>query len=163
MPGLRKRSVLPDLLAFDGDWDRYVERVYQRFVDTLVTVPVTFRGSRVSCRYSPASKGKHFAFWHLISEGADEEERIPDLRRCERVPWVAWSIQNADTHPDLVWWLGPRGRDNNVVILNQTERFAVILGERRAYYMLLTAYPVGTRRFERLLVEYGSATGPKKS
>ncbi len=41
-------------------------------------------------------------FWHLTS-GRDEEtgERVPDLRRCERLPWVRAMIENS-TQPEVL-------------------------------------------------------------
>ena len=50
---------------------------------------------------STKTKGKGYAFWHVISEAPqsnnrNESERIPNLRRCERIRWIAWAIEQAD-------------------------------------------------------------------
>lgn len=31
--------------------------------------------------------GKEATFWHMIQEGRIEEDRTPDIRRCERIRW----------------------------------------------------------------------------
>jgi hypothetical protein len=43
-------------------------------------------------------------FWHLTHREDDGTgERMPDLRRCERLPWVSCIINNA-TAPELLFW-----------------------------------------------------------
>lgn len=97
----------------------------------------------------PESKRKGYGFWHLISEAPDqgnrdEDERIPDLRRCERVRWVAWCIQNAH-EAGFSWWENERGRETHVVIWAEEHDFAVVLAKRLTqqgprFYLLKTAY-----------------------
>ena len=101
--------------------------------------------------------GKHFSFWHLISTGNDEENRTPDLRRCERISWIGWIISNIDTDPEITWWQNARGRNTHIVILHELEAYAVILAERNNYYMLKTAYTVTPRRVANLIRERDQA------
>ncbi|MNH30689.1 hypothetical protein D3C79_909980 [compost metagenome] len=42
---------------------------------------------RLGLKRHPVIQGKEATFWHMISEGNDEAERLPDLRRCERIRW----------------------------------------------------------------------------
>lgn len=157
----------PELLRFDGDWERYVSHAYEAFLETFVQSGVQFRGCRVTAPYRPESHGKHFSFWHVISEAPDpknrnEEERIPDLRRCERIRWIAWAIRQADAGGGGVsWWENTRKRDTHIVIWAEEHDFAVILGKRRGYYVLKTAYcnlKSGRRRsFEKEKKKYWRA------
>lgn len=136
----------PALLVFGGDWSTYEELVYQAFLETLVRADVRFQGYRVKAPYRPESRGKHFSFWHLISEAPNtgnrnEEDRIPDIQRCERVRWISWVIQQADAEVEqFSWWENRRGRDTHVVIWAEGHDFAVILGKRSDYFVLKTAY-----------------------
>lgn len=149
----------PALLPFEGDWSSYEEVVYEAFLDSFVRANITFRGGRVSAPYRPESRGKHFSFWHVISEAPhpgnrNEEDRVPDTRRCERIRWIAWAIQGADANQDgISWWENCRGRNTHVVIWAERWDFAVVLGKRRDYYVLKTAYcnlrPKRIRDFER--------------
>lgn len=149
----------PELLPFDGDWPSYVEAVYEAFVETFVQSDVQFRGRRVTAPYRPESQGKHFSFWHVISEAPhpsnrNEEDRIPNIARCERIRWIAWAVRQANAGTaGISWWENARGRDTHVVIWAEEHDFAVILGKRRDYYVLKTAYcnlRSGRRRtFER--------------
>lgn len=136
----------PALLPFEGDWPLYEEALYDAFLETFVRRNIKFRGRAVSAPYRPESRGKHYSFWHVISEAPhpgnrNEEERIPDIQRCERIRWIAWAIEQADAGCDgLSWWENRRGRDTHVVIWAERWDFAVILGKRRDYYVLKTAY-----------------------
>lgn len=136
----------PALLPFEGDWSSYEEAVYEAFLESFVRPDILFQGCTVSAPYRPESRGKHFSFWHVISEAPhpgnrNEEDRIPDIQRCERIRWIAWAIQQADAGGDgMSWWENRRGRDTHVVIWAEPWDFAVILGKRRDYYVLKTAY-----------------------
>lgn len=148
---------LPDLFPFHGDWDRYEEELYEIYLETIVRSSLAFGGVPVRSRFEPSTKNKGYSFWHLISEGEQEEERIPDPRRCERIRWVAWLIQNATSHSDLCWWENKRGNNIHVVIWHEREEFAVVLAKRPGYFLLKTAYWVKTYRrkdFERERAEY---------
>ncbi|WP_291470443.1 hypothetical protein [Acidovorax sp.] len=105
----------PDLmlLASYSDWATYEDALYAAYLETVAHAGLVFRGDPVKVRYMPESKCKGYGFWHLISEAPDqgnrdEDERIPDPRRCERVRWVAWCIQNAH-ETGFSWWENERG------------------------------------------------------
>src|SRR5438132_14165658 len=103
----------PHLLPFDGDWNRYEETVYEAFLNTFVRVDIRFCGLRVKAQYRPETRGKGFSFWHTISSAPektnrDENDRIPDIRRCERISWISWMIENANEE-GFCWWENERG------------------------------------------------------
>ena len=137
---------LPELFPFHGDWSQYEDELYHIYKDTIVEAGIIFQGLPVRTQYRPPTKGKGFGFWHMISEGSEEEERTPDIFRCERIRWVAWLIKNAEKSNELSWWENKRGRNTHVVIWNEQENFAVVLAKRKDYYLLKTAYLVKSRR-----------------
>lgn len=143
----------PDLmrLADHADWEAYEDALYAVYLQTVAHAGLRFKGDPVKVRYMPESKRKGYGFWHLISEAPDqsnraEEERIPDLRRCERVRWVAWCIQQANASAaGFSWWENQRGRETHVVIWAEAHDFAVVLAKRQTqqgprFYLLKTAY-----------------------
>ncbi len=143
---------LPELLPFHGDWPRYEDELYEVYLETIVRSRLTFRNLPVKAKYAPPTKNKGYGFWHLISEGQNEDDRIPDLRRCERIQWVAWLIQNTTTERELSWWENVRGSNTHIVIWHEKENFAVVLAKRNKYFLLKTAYWVKEYRrkdFER--------------
>jgi len=47
---------------------------------------------------------KESIFWHLTHrEDKKTGERLPDMRRCERLPWIKAVIENRDK-PELLNW-----------------------------------------------------------
>lgn len=143
---------LPELFLFHGEWSRYEEELHAIYLETIIHSGLTYCGLPVKTKYAPPTKNKGYGFWHLISEGESEEERIPDFRRCERIRWVAWLIRNAKTEKDLSWWENKRGSNTHIVIWHEKESFAVVLAQRTGYFLLKTAYLVKQQRrrdFER--------------
>ena len=135
----------PELLLFNGDWPTYENKIYEAFLDTIVRTEILFQGLRVNAQYRPETRGKGFSFWHTISEAVDrrnrnEEDRIPDFRRCERIHWIRWVIENAGKD-GFSWWENQRSGNTHVVIWAEKHDFAVVLAKRRDYYVLKTAYP----------------------
>jgi len=137
---------LPELVYFHGDWAEYIEKLYTIYEQEIVYGDLKFKGLPVKCQYRPPSQGKGYGFWHVISNGPVEDERIPDLRRCERIRWISWFIRNVGHEPRISWWQNRRGSNTHVVIWIEEEDFAVILAKRSKYYLLKTAYCVTPHR-----------------
>lgn len=145
---------LPSLVLFDGDWDKYVRVLYGHFRQDFVDTSPSFRGARVGIKRGPMDQGKEATFWHIISEGSREEERLPDMRRCERIRWPRPIIEHADDSPILVWE-SVRGGDKRIAIWFAEAEYLVILARRKGYVLLWTAFPVTMKhRKEKLQKEY---------
>jgi hypothetical protein len=148
--------VPPELVLFEGEWTLYEDEIYQCFVATVVRGRLTFENMPISVQYRPETNGKHFGFWHVISESENrhnhaEEDRIPDIKRCERIKWIAWLIKNY-TADGVSWWKNKRKGKTHIVIWAEELDFAVILAERKGYYLLKTAYwvkPFRKRQFTK--------------
>lgn len=137
---------LPELIPFQGNWDEYLESLYAIYQKEIVKGGLAFEDLPIRCQFRPPSKGKGFGFWHLISEGSEEDERVPDIRRCERLRWIAWIIQRAGGDTRVSWWENQRGRNTHIVLWLEQYDFAVILARRSGYYLLKTAYCVKPHR-----------------
>lgn len=158
----------PDLIRFSdyaGDWDTYIDAVYAAYMVELVHGKLTFLGKSLSFKHAPATDGKGFAFWHAVSESTEtklEEDRIPDLRRCERITWAAHMLSNigADgSAGDIVWWRSPR-KPKRVVIWIKSGDYAVILEERTTYWLFWTAYDVKPHRAASFAKEHAEHWEP---
>ena len=144
---------LPDLMPLQGEWADYVDAIYQVYVEQVANGGLTFNSLRITCQFRPESQGKHFGFWHVISEGDSESDRLPDLRRCERITWIAYLIANVDTDADITWWGNKRGTNTHVVIWHEAENFVVILAARNGYYLLKSAYCPESHRAKTFIKE----------
>lgn len=145
-------SWLPPIAELDGEWEPYCDELFRVFKRDIHAA--RFHGKRVSRRRMPEVAGKPDGFWHVTSEAfeKDSEERIPDMRRCERVPWIGPMINAAGSGRVLCWKSDRSARNgHNVVIALPTFEYAVILGNRRSrdgdeYMLLVTAFPPASRR-----------------
>lgn len=149
----------PNIVVFSGnDWESYQNDLFSIFEDTIIKNKLLFQGLPVTPRRFPEYKGKHFTFWHLISEGEKEDDRTPDLRRCERIGWISWIIKNCENHPGISYWENQRGNSRNVVLWYEEGQFAVILAKRSKYFVMLSAYQITEERriktFQRDRDEY---------
>ena len=131
---------LPDLVPFEGDWNSYVEWLYKIYMQEVVYGRLIFSNLPIKTRYHPPSRGKGSGFWHVIQEGPSEDERIPDLRRCERISWISWMIRNATKDDRISWWEEVRRSYRDVLIWLEQEDYLVVLSKRKGYYLLKTAY-----------------------
>jgi hypothetical protein len=132
----------PDLLpltVYGGDWVAYEAELYRIFMADLAKGRVRFGGLRVACRRNPETEGKWASFWHLVQEGPVEDDRLPDLRRCERIRWVRWVIENAVEHAEIDIWQNTRKTEVNTLLWFR-EEYLVVLGQRQDYWLLRTAY-----------------------
>lgn len=129
----------PGLIPFTGDWLAYETELYRIFTDEIAAGGLEFRGLRVNCRRSPEAAGRWAGFWHLIQEGRVEDDRLPDLRRCERLCWIRWIIERAEDDDAIDEWQNERNGARNTLLWYQ-EEYLVVLAERSSYWLLKTAY-----------------------
>lgn len=157
------QDLLPELIRFSnygGNWDKYLDALYKCFLEQIVNANLSFDGVPVRCRFLPKTDGKGFGFWHLISEsknGGKEEDRVPDISRCERISWIPWIIKQFRRNNDIDWFENTRGSSNNIVLWYRPVNYVVILSKRNGYYLLLSAYTLTHHRekaFEEELKAY---------
>jgi hypothetical protein len=158
---------LPALITLEscnGNWDQYLDLIYGYFkVDWLDSRPM-YEGRRLGLRKHPMVKGKESTFWHLISEGANEDDRLADFRRCERIRWVRPIIEAAGLRADVLVWKQIRSGKTNIAIALQDFSYIVFLGERSSptgdYLLPLTAYVVASmHKRDRYRREWQKFTG----
>ena len=144
---------LPSLVrlrAYGGDWNAYLAAVYHRFEQDFKDDPPHFRGLRVGLKRHPIVDGREAIFWHLVSEGSEEGERLPDLRRCERIRWLrAVIVHNEDEEVKV--WENTRNRDRRICLWLRDQEYLVILARRSGYVLLWTAYCVTRAHRKRKL------------
>lgn len=153
---------LPQLIYLNshgGDWDRYLEAVYAIFCADFITTNLKFDGRDLRLKRHPVEKGKEATFWHFISDGKTEADRIPDLRRCERIGWPKAIISNCKDGCLKTWCEVVRG-DLRIHIFCEEAEYLLVLADRGAYVLPWTAYPVPRPHQRRKLIErWKRATG----
>lgn len=93
----------------------------------------------------PMEQGKDATFWHMISEGKTEADRLVDFRRCERIRWPRPIVESVPS-ADLRIWPERRKGENRIAIALSDFSYIFILAERKGrtgiYYIPWTAYYV---------------------
>jgi len=87
---------------------------------------------------------KELTFWHLIQESAkgpvrNEDNRIPDPRRCERIRWPRAIIEHTTDAAVQVWETDREGKPRICLWLEEAE-YLVVMAKRKCDARLLTAY-----------------------
>jgi hypothetical protein len=148
---------LPDLLlleTFGGNWQRYEDAVFAQFYTDFIESRPTFLNEPVYITKNPLKKGKERGFWHCVQEGLIEEDRTPDLRRCERIRWIRPVIENIND-PQIKKWPTQRGRKNRYQIWVEEADYLVVLEKRpSSWYLWTTYYTDRPHTREKLRKEY---------
>lgn len=131
------------LTDHNGKWDTFIDAIYSIFEQDFIKTECRFRKSRVGVRPQPSHDNKWFTFWHCVSEGRVEDHRTPDLRRCERIPWMRPIIEH-DAEACVELWSSKKKGDKRLYLWYD-EEYLVVLGKRSGYYVLITAFPTNRR------------------
>ena len=135
---------LPELVLFseyNNEWPQYEEALYAFFRKDFILSRPRFSGVRLGLKRYPYEYGKEATFWHMISEGNKEDDRTPDLRRCERIRWPKPVIEHAEEVVIKAWENKKRG-ETRICLWLESQEYLVILARRKGYVLLWTAYPV---------------------
>lgn len=138
----------------NGEWERYLAAVYRHFVRDFISSKPRYQDKRFAMKRHPSTDGKEATFWHIISEGKDEANRIPDMRRCERIRWPR-PVIDAIESGRIKMWVAQKKGDTRPHIVTEDFSYLVVLADRGEYFLLWTAYPLQfPRDRERLRKEY---------
>ena len=148
---------LPDLVIFrdyDNNWDRYLEALYKFYKKDFIYSKPIFCDKRLGIKKNPYYNNKEATFWHIIQEGKKEDERTPDLRRCERIRWPKPIIEHRDKIGIKIWENirhKKKGIQHSICIWFKDAEYLVILRKRSSYILFWTAYPVTENHRKRKL------------
>jgi hypothetical protein len=136
---------LPPLVLledYSGNWDAFLAATYEFFKQDFVeNTPPLFQGRRLGLKRHPIARGKEATFWHFVQEGPIEEDRLPDLRRLERIRWPRPIIEQ-ESDPEIKVWRNKRKGKDRICLWYEQESYLVILDDRGSYLLPWTAYPV---------------------
>lgn len=141
---------LPELELFTNynTWADYEAVLYSIFKNDFLDNQPCFKNLKVNVKHYPIEFGKEEAFFHTTCKNySGVQERVPDLRRCERIRWIRAFIENYNCDPTLCEkcdgvkvWVEPYKSKNRVHILLEEELYVVVLEERSTYFLLITAF-----------------------
>jgi hypothetical protein len=138
---------LPELFPVNPWQQDTYEALYRVFERDFKVSPPVYAGQPVW--FFPEMEGrKEKIFWHLTSR--DDKEaggRLPDFRRCERLPWVRSMLDHSDK-PEILAWDHDEG-DGTVKTYVWLESYDFVV--------IMKKYSNGRRRLiTSFWVEYGN-------
>ena len=156
---------LPSLELFEDykSWRSYEEHIYNIFHADFIKTRPLFEGNQVKVRFHPKEYGKEEGFYHVTCQDYQKDgERVPDLRRCERIRWVRSFIENYNCNLDecdecegIKIWYEPYKSNIRVHILLEEEIYVVVVEKRERYCLLVTAFYIDKRHsLEKMLKRY---------
>jgi len=91
---------------------------------------------------------KEEGFYHVTCQDYNNDgDRVPDLRRCERIRWVRKFIENYQCNKETCTicsgvkvWDEPYKNTFRTHILLEEEKYMVVIEKRHNYCLLITAY-----------------------
>lgn len=140
--GLDKLPEIITLEEFGGDYHAFIDAVYDVFFRDFIRHKALFGSNELNLRFKPLQQNRAYAFYHMTHTGEDEDNRIPDLRRCERMPWARPTIEQCEALGLKFWEQNRRGESRICIWLEaeEDEHYFVVLAVRKTYVMLLTAF-----------------------
>ncbi len=137
--------VLPELVLLEdygGNYERFIQAVYAVFQRDFVKYKTKFRGEELRLKWHPIYQDKAYTFYHMTHKGEDEQNREPDFRRCERMPWAKPVIENCDAWNLKIWPQIRKGSNRLCIWLDLEEEpdYVLILDVRKDYKLLWTAF-----------------------
>lgn len=147
------KECLPEIIECENlaEWNEYLNGLYEAvFKPQFVKTKPIFKGWSVLSRREPLDGEWEHGFTHmthvnLLHTSNDPNDRVPDLRRSERLNWVKpiiehyeCSIEN-DCGKILYWEEMFRGRIR-CNLLFEEERFQIVLEKVKTVYFLITSF-----------------------
>ncbi len=146
---------LPPLVLFtdfDGNWEVYEEELYRFFSRDFIDSKPFYDGKNVGLLHRPSFDGKDGTFWHIISDGKIEEDRLPNLRRCGCIRWPRPIIENSKDNQIKVWEKRKGGKRKVLLWLEDSD-YLVILLMRPTHMLFLSSYPIEYPHTKRRLIK----------
>lgn len=145
-----------------GEYAQYEEKLYKIFLNLYEHNSLVYAGKSVCMKHYPPDYGEKTGFYHMICEDyqhtKNEEDRKPNIRRCERIEWAKELIEGCPHLCDKIMiWENERHGKRNILLFCPDLDYLVVLGKRKDYFLLTTAYPVDyPNRRNDLISEYST-------
>lgn len=145
---------LPPMVTVNP-WTKYTfDTLYSIFKRDFKDAQPKYKGHTVWF-FPEIEDGKEVIFWHLTHrEDRETGERLPDLRRCERLSWVKSILENPDK-PEVLAWDNKEGDGSiKTYLWLKSFNFLVLMkkyrdGRRRLITSYYVNYPHKRRNLEK--------------
>jgi hypothetical protein len=152
----KKPSWLPEMFRVDPWTEKSFDILYEIFKQSFISSKAYYKGF-VVWFFPEKEDSRETIFWHLTTrEDKESGVRLPDFRRCERLPWARPMIDNANDPSVFAWDFEEGNGDIKTYVWLKDFDYLIILkkykdGQRR----LITSFWVEYQNFkEKLLKKY---------
>lgn len=141
---------LPEVFPINPWTCNTYEELYRVFCDDIRDASLRYRGNRVWF-FPDKEEGKELIFWHLTTRKQQTSpvprrklkfkrngtlrdqsaQRLPDLRRCERLPWINPLIRHTGNMDVLAWNYKEGSGDIKTYLWIKQEAFVVVMKRYR--------------------------------
>lgn len=143
---------LPDMLDLTN-WDNNTfNLLYNIFSNDFINKTVRHKNNIILIDRNIID-GKEATFWHITTrEDKKNNDRFPDHRRCERLPWLKHILEN--NHSDILSWEYKEadGIIKTYVWLKDHDYVAILKNTKHGL-ILITAYWVEYGNTKRKLMQ----------
>ena len=168
---MEEDRILPQKILLEdygGDYHRYIDAVYTIFKNDFIKHKTLWGTHKLNLKFNPIFQDRAYTFYHMTHEGEVEDERTPDLRRCECLPWAKPTLQNTQLWQLKFWRQERKNSKNRICIWLDNEDdtdYYVILEVRESYVLLWTAfvseYTNSTQKKEKEYLNWARKDGNK--
>ena len=150
---MHRPSWLPAELCYadyQGNWDNFISAVYDTFSKDFKQSDARYEGHKIVYD-SRIEFGKEVGFWHLVQkENIRTRERLPDIRRCERISWPR-PIIDYSKEASVSVWKKDINRETRIHIWLEALDYIVVLSEKPKVVVLVTAFCINYESYRRKL------------
>jgi hypothetical protein len=132
---------LPKLFNLDPWSHDTYNLLYQIFHADFIANKTYYRRTHVQIP-KHTEEGKEITFWHITTRhDKNLDERLPDFRRCERLPWLKPILTEPNNSEILTWENEEGGGSLKVYVwLKNHDYIAIMKRTRKGQLILITAY-----------------------
>lgn len=163
-----KIEELPEMIFlqdYRGDYHSYIDAVYEVFKRDFILHRLTFGSNVLKLKHYPVYQQRAYTFYHMTHHGEKEDERTPDFRRCERMPWARPTVEDTVVL-NLKFWEQNRNGKSRVCIwmeVDNGDNYFVILDVRKTFVLIWTAffaeYPHQVKKKQKEYEEWLNSVG----
>lgn len=149
---MTKPDWLPDLFPVNPWTEKTYDLLYKIFARGFKETQPSYRGHTIWF-FPEKEDGKELVFWHLTPRKDKKSgERLPDLRRSERLPWARPMLDNFNKPEILDWDYEEDDGDIHTYLWLKDYDYLMILKKYRdGGRRLVTSYWVEYDNFKRKL------------
>lgn len=125
--------------------------LYAIFARDLLQTPHPVLGGQRVVISRKCDGEKEELFWHLTQKDDGNGQRTPDLRRCERLPWIRCMFDHSTEPELLVWDFQESNKAIRTYIWLRDHNFVIVCQKLRRSYVLITAFYVEKAGYRRSL------------